>query len=87
MFQSPICRGRRCNVLIAIYYLFPPWFQSPICRGRRCNHPNGKVERYGFGFSPLFVGAGVAMASLPLRGRAPCGFSPLFVGAGVAIRN
>ena len=84
-------------------------FQSPIRRGRRCNlAPVAGRLAFGSRFSPLFVGAVVAIAaewlillpkavSVPYSSgqalqyikRNPCPswgrFSPLFVGAGVAI--
>ena len=43
LFQSPICRGRRCNEEVEDYLRLMRGFQSPICRGRRCNQ--GNVER------------------------------------------
>ena len=39
------------------------------------------------GFSPLFVGAGVAICARRSCMSSRCRFSPLFVGAGVAINN
>ena len=60
-------------------------FQSPICRGRRCNRRQVSGSTAVWCFSPLFVGAGVAIAREPGEEEALCGFSPLFVGAVVAI--
>ena len=111
MFQSPICRGRRCNavmtspqissICVSVPYLSGQalqWneltdagkallFQSPICRGRRCNLRRCvSFSSCLCRFSPLLVGAGVAMrAARKLHQRAPYRFSPLLVGAGVAI--
>ena len=61
-FQSPICRGRRCNQSLEPSPNASAEFQSPICRGRRCNQTRVPVFGVLAGFSPLFVGAGVAMA-------------------------
>ena len=62
MFQSPICRGRRCNVDWVEKEVSELVFQSPICRGRRCNTPqDGSNIGPSYSFSPLFVGAGVAI--------------------------
>ena len=61
-FQSPICRGRRCNVDWVEKEVSELVFQSPICRGRRCNTPqDGSNIGPSYSFSPLFVGAGVAI--------------------------
>ena len=42
MFQSPICRGRRCNRRGVSESSPRIMFQSPICRGRRCNLRGGE---------------------------------------------
>ena len=44
-------------------------FQSPICRGRRCNRRQVSGSTAVWCFSPLFVGAGVAIASVSPDGR------------------
>ena len=110
LFQSPICRGRRCNITDPCIYMVPSLFQSPICRGRRCNwatrapglyrpgvsvpYLSGQALQSASGgswstrtpsFSPLFVGAGVAIAVPTHVRQHRFGFSPLFVGAGVAM--
>ena len=84
-FQSPIRRGGRCNIRYDQQYYSAELFQSPIRRGRRCNSSVSGCSKRRCSFSPLFVGAGVAMPARAGAGAAHPGFSPLFVGAGVAM--
>ena len=87
VFQSPICRGRRCNRWRPFGLRSQPWFQSPISRGRRCNIQTAEQAVGIIRFqSPICRGRRCNSSSSPLT-ESRCGsrFSPLFVGAGVAI--
>ena len=86
-FQSPICRGRRCNNETLPANQYRGLFQSPIRRGSRCNRPLQPVSLPIEVSVPYSSGQSLQSSAAPHRHWSWHGFSPLFVGAVVAIRG
>ena len=62
-FQSPICRGRRCNFMTGLLLNHRFGVSVPYLSGQslQCQHHDSQSSAAGF--SPLFVRAGVAMVA------------------------